>query len=74
MYDALNKLFERNNTNIALALRHHLQNLKMTKYDTVSTIFMNISEIRGQLGGISENISNRELFMITLNGIPSYWE
>jgi hypothetical protein len=70
MYDALKKLFERKNTNKALALRHQLHNLKMTKYDTVSTFFMKISKVRGQLGAIGEIISDRELVMITLNGLP----
>jgi hypothetical protein len=55
----LKKLFESNNTNKALALRHQLQNLKMTKSDTIATFFMKISEIRGQLGAIGEIISDR---------------
>jgi hypothetical protein len=58
MYDALKKLFERNNTNTTLALRHQLQNLKMTKLDTVSTFFMKISEIKDNLGAIGEIISD----------------
>jgi hypothetical protein len=72
MYDALKKLFESNNTNRALALRHQVQNLKMTKSDTIATFFKKIPEIRGQLGAIGEIISDRELFMITLNGLPSH--
>jgi hypothetical protein len=59
MYDALNKLFESNNTNRELVLRHQLQDLKMTKFDIVATFFMKISETRGQLGAIGEIISNR---------------
>ena len=42
MFDTLNKLFERNNTNIALSLRHQLQNIKMMKSDTIATFFMKI--------------------------------
>jgi len=67
MYDALKKLFERNNTNKPLSLRHQLQNLKMTKSDTVSTFI-------DKLGAIGEIISDREIAMITLNGLPRYWE
>jgi hypothetical protein len=33
MYDALKKMFESNNTNRALTLKHQLQNIKMTKDD-----------------------------------------
>jgi hypothetical protein len=46
MYDVLKKMFERNNTNRALTLKHQLQNLKMTKDDTIDTFFMKISEIK----------------------------
>jgi hypothetical protein len=71
MYDALKKLFERNNTNTTLALRHQLQNLKMTKLDTISTFFMKISEIKDNLGVIGEIISDIKLVMITLNGLQA---
>jgi hypothetical protein len=47
MYVTLKNLFERNNTNIELSLRHQLQNLKMTNSNRVATFFMNISEIIG---------------------------
>jgi hypothetical protein len=74
MYDALKKMFESNNTNKALTLKHQLQNLKMTKDDTTVTFFMKISEIRDQLGAIGETITDRKLVMITLNALPSNWE
>jgi hypothetical protein len=74
MYDVLKKMFERNNTNKALTLKHHLQNIKITKDDTTATFFMNISEIKDQLGGIGETITDKELVMITLNSLPSHWE
>jgi hypothetical protein len=74
MYDALKKMFERNNTNKDLTLKHQLQNIKMTKVDTIATFFMKISEIRDQLGAIVETITNRELVMTTLNDIPRHWE
>jgi hypothetical protein len=45
MYDALKKMFESNNTNITLRLKHQLQNIKMMKADTIATFFMRISEI-----------------------------
>jgi hypothetical protein len=74
MYDALKKTFESNNTNKTLTLKHQLQNLKMTKDDTIVTFFMKISEIRDQLGAIGEIITDRELVMITLIALPSHWE
>jgi hypothetical protein len=74
MYDSLKIMFERNNTNRSLTLKHRLQNIKMTKVDTIATFFMRISKIRDQLGAIGETISNRELVMTTLNALPRYWE
>jgi ACT domain-containing protein len=74
MFDALKKLFVSNNTNRVITLKHQLQNVKMAKEDTVATFFMKISEIRDQLGAIGEIISDRELVMLTLNGVPSHWE
>jgi hypothetical protein len=74
MYDALKKMFERNNTNRALTMKHQLQNLKMMKDDTIDAFFMKISEIRDQLGAIGEIITDRELVIITINALPSHWE
>jgi hypothetical protein len=72
MYGSLKKMFERNNTNKALTLKHQIQNLKMTKDDTIATFFMKISEIIYQLGSIGETIIDRELVMITLNSLLSH--
>jgi hypothetical protein len=74
MYDALKTMFESNKTNKALTLKHQLQNLKMTKVDTIATFFMMISEIKDQLGAIGETTTDIELVMITLNALPRHWE
>jgi hypothetical protein len=41
------------------------------KDDTISTFFMKISDIRDQLGATGENITYKELVMITLNDLPN---
>ena len=74
MYDALKNMFESNNTFRALTLKNHLQHIKMTKDDIVSTFFMNISKIGDQLGAIGETISDRQLVVTTLNALPRHWE
>jgi hypothetical protein len=74
MYEALNNMFESNNTLKALTLKIQLQNIKMTKDDIVSTFFMKILEIIDHLGAIGETISNRELVLTTLNALPRNWE
>jgi hypothetical protein len=56
MYDALKRMFESNNTNKALTLKHHLQSIKMKNADNIAPFFMRISEIRDQLGAIGETI------------------
>jgi hypothetical protein len=56
MYDAMKRMFERNNTNNALTLKHQLQSIKMKNVDNIATFFMRISEIRDQLGAIRETI------------------
>ena len=66
MYEALKNMFESNNTLGALTLKSQLQNIKMTKADTAATFFMEISEIRDQLGAIGETISDKELVLTTL--------
>jgi hypothetical protein len=46
----------------------------MTKADTISTFFMKSDEIKDKLGSIVEIILDRDMVMLTLNGIPSHWE
>jgi hypothetical protein len=52
IYKALKNMFESDNTLRALTLKGQLQNIKITKGDTVATFFMKMSEIRDQLGAI----------------------
>jgi hypothetical protein len=74
MYDVLKNIFERNNTNTALTLKHQLQNLKMMKDDTIATFFMNISDIKDKLHDIGEIIIDRDILMITLNALSIHCE
>jgi hypothetical protein len=74
MYEALKNMFESDNTLRALTLKGQLQNIKMTKGDTIVAFFMKMSEIKDQLGAIGEIISNKELVLTTLNNLPKHWE
>jgi hypothetical protein len=74
MYESLKNMFESDNTLRALTLKGQLQNIKMTKGDIVAAFFMNMSEIRDQLGAIGEIISDRELVLTILNNLPKHWE
>jgi hypothetical protein len=57
MYEALKDMFESDNTLRDLTLKGQLQSTKMTKGDTIATFFMEISEIKEQLGSIGEIMS-----------------
>jgi hypothetical protein len=74
MYEELKEIFESDNTLKALTLKSQLQSTKMTKGDTIAIIFMKISEIKEQLETIGEIMSDRELFLTTLNNLPKQWE
>ena len=74
MFDTLKKLFENSNINRALALRQQLSNIKITGADTIASCFMKITKLKDQLATIGETIEDRELVMMTLNGLPSAWE
>jgi hypothetical protein len=74
MYEALKNMFESNNTLRALTLKGQLQNIKMTKGDTVAIFFMKMSEIRDRLGAIGEIMSDKELILTTLNALPKHLE
>jgi hypothetical protein len=74
MYEALKNMFESENSLRSLTLKGQLQSIKMTRCDIVATFFVNMSEIIDQLGAIGEVISDRELFLSTLNNLPKQWE
>jgi hypothetical protein len=74
MYETLKDMFESDNTLGALTLKGQLQSTKMTKGDTIATIFMKMSEIKYQLGAIGEIMSDRELVLSTLNNLQKHWE
>jgi hypothetical protein len=74
MYEALKNMLKIDNTQRDLTLKGQLQNIKMTKGDTVVVFFMKMLEIRDQLGAIGEIISYRELVLTTLNNLPKHWE
>ena len=46
----------------------------MFKYESTTSYFMRITKIRNKIRSSEEPIDDKELFMTTLNGIPSYWE
>ena len=74
MFDVLKDLFENNNVNKALALWQQLWNIKMTRANSIAFYFMKITKLEDPLGTIGEVVADREIFMMTLNGLPKFWE
>ena len=46
----------------------------MTKNDTVASYFVKISQIRDQLKYINEEVSDKELVVVALGGLPRAWD
>lgn len=46
----------------------------MARGDSIASYFMKIYDLRDQLGTMGEIIEDRELVMITLNGLPAHWD
>lgn len=74
MFKTLEDLYEINNVSRALALSKQLHQVKMAKGDSVVTYFMKISELRDQLSAIGDQVIDKDLVMLALNGLPHSWE
>lgn len=74
MFKTLEGMYEINNTSRALALRQQLHQVKMAKGDSIITYFMKISELKDQLSTIGDEVVDKDLVMLALNGLPHSWE
>ena len=54
MYEALSKLFTIKNIGQVASLKNELRTAKMTKYDTVASLFVRIARIRDGIQSIDE--------------------
>ena len=70
MYDALSKLFTTKNIGNMEILKTKLRTINMTKDDIESTLFVNITRIRDEILAIDEIMSDKELVMPTILGLP----
>jgi len=57
-----------------MSLKNELRDVKMTKFDTIASYFVNISPLRDQLQAIDEAITEREIVTNALNGLPRSWD
>ena len=73
IYDRLVSLFRVNDANDVLFLRNKLKEVKNGKYESMQTYFLRIIGIRNELLSIGETITDREMELMTLRGLPFEW-
>eukprot|EP00253_Pinus_taeda_P032298 PITA_32298 len=73
IYDRLVSLFKVNDANQVLFLRNKLKEMKKGKDESTQAYFLRITEIRNDLLSIGETITDSEMALTTLEGLPSEW-
>eukprot|EP00253_Pinus_taeda_P001708 PITA_01708 len=73
IYNRLVSLFKDNDANQVLFLRNKLKEIKKGKDESMQAYFLRITEIRNNLLSIGETITDREMALTTLGGLPSEW-
>eukprot|EP00253_Pinus_taeda_P026491 PITA_26491 len=73
IYDRLVSSFKVNDANQVLFLRNKLKEIKKGKYESMQAYFLRITEIRNDLLSIGETITDREMALTTLGGLPFEW-
>ena len=73
IYDRLVSLFKVNDANQVLFLRNKLRKIKKGKDESMKAYFLRITEIKNDLLSIGEAITDREMALTTLGGLPSKW-
>eukprot|EP00253_Pinus_taeda_P029871 PITA_29871 len=71
IYDRLVSLFKVNNENQEFFLRN--KEIKKGKDESMQTYFLRITEIKNDPQSIGETITNREMALTTLEGLPYEW-
>jgi len=73
IYNILVSLFKVNDANQVLFLRNKLREIKKGKDESMQAYFLRITEIKNDLLSIGETITDREMALTTLGGLPSEW-
>ncbi|XP_059068729.1 uncharacterized protein LOC131859182 [Cryptomeria japonica] len=74
MFKTLEGMYEINNTSRALASRQQLHQVMMAKGESMISFFMKIAELRDHLSAIGDEVVDKDLVMLVLNGLPHSWE
>lgn len=73
IYNRLVSLFKFNDANQVLFHRNKLREIKKGKDESMQEYFLRIIEIKNDLLYIGEDITDREMALTTLGGLPSEW-
>ena len=74
MRESLTKLYQSKNEKRKMVLREKLHNIKMSRFDIVTSDLTKITQIRDELGAVGEKIEYLELVKTTLNGFFKPWD
>ena len=72
MFKTLTKLFENSTINVTLTLRNQLSNMKMMKSKNIASYLMRITELPDKLKSSGDNLEEKDLVMITINGLSHH--
>ena len=66
-------MFKASNVNQILFFKNQLKKIKKGKDESIQSYFMRLTKIRNNLLAIGEVISDREMLLIALGGLPRDW-
>eukprot|EP00253_Pinus_taeda_P001532 PITA_01532 len=73
IYNRLVSLFKVNDANQVLFVRNKLREIKKGKDESMQAYFLRIIEIKNDLLSIGKTITDREMVLTTLGGLPFEW-
>lgn len=74
IYDKVIRMYEVNNLNHILSMKNKLKEMKINNKESLQSYIMRVSHLRDKLQSVSEQISDKELVLVTLQGLPPILE
>ena len=74
MMNALRNAYEVNNATRVLALKRQLNHIQIKKGESMNSYFLRVDSIRDELSTIGTIITDTELTLMTIDGLPNSWE
>ena len=74
MMNALLNAYEVNNATRVLTLKRQLNHIQIKKGELMNSYFLRVADIRDELSSIGTIISDTELTLMAIDGLPDSWE